>query len=210
MKIEPAHIYHIYNQGNNKATLFFDNADYDQFLTMLKKLVYPVSKILAYCIMPNHFHFLVQATEISAKYKQIGKVESSELSNAFRILQSAYAQYINKKYKRSGSLFRQKAKAKNIDDGDENYLFTAFQYIHQNPINAGLVSKIEDWPYSSFNDYAGSVNKSICDILLAEKLIGYNKNIFLWESYQFIRETEAQNIFLKRDFIVFNGMRSDR
>jgi putative transposase len=205
MHIEAGNIYHIYNQGNNKTTLFYDDADYRLFLRLFKKIVYPKSKTLAYCLMPNHFHFQTYATDISAKLKRIGKVESCELSNAFRILQSTYAQYINDKFRRSGSLFRQKAKAKCGFDGDENYLLNIFQYIHQNPLKAGLVCRIEDWPYSSFPDYLNSNKDSICDMELAEKLIGYKRSDLISKSYLLIDESDIQNIFIKQDFAQING-----
>ena len=199
MNITAENIYHIYNQGNNKETIFYEDADYCEFLTMFKKIVSPYSNLLAYCLMPNHFHFLNYCTQLSSSPKLIGKVESCELSNSFRILQSSYAQYVNGKYGRTGSLFKQKAKGKCLDEGDDNYPFTAFQYIHQNPLKAGLVTKMEDWKYSSFSDFINPGKESLCDIRLAEKLIGFDKNNFIWESYQFVDEKLLQGIFIKKD-----------
>jgi hypothetical protein len=60
--------------------------------------------------MPNHFHFEIYATRDSVKIKKVGNIISTELSNGFRLLQSNYAQYFNKRQKRTGSLFRQKKK----------------------------------------------------------------------------------------------------
>ncbi|MCW3092803.1 MAG: hypothetical protein JWP81_3872 [Ferruginibacter sp.] len=200
MKINAHEIYHIYNQGNNRQTIFYGEEDYREFLNLFRKYVYSHCKVLAYCLMPNHFHFLIYATEHSAILKRIGNIESCELSNGFRLLQSSYAQYINNKEKRTGSLFRQKAKAKSMNDGEAHYQFTAFQYIHQNPFKAGLVKNLEDWHYSSFRDYAGLRNGTICDRVLAERLICFNGADFIAAIYQNIKDDLLQKIFDKRDW----------
>jgi REP element-mobilizing transposase RayT len=62
--------------------------------------VFPHCKVLAYCLMPNHFHFEVYATTQSASMKKIGNIDTSELSNGFRLLQSNYAQSFNKRQNR--------------------------------------------------------------------------------------------------------------
>jgi REP element-mobilizing transposase RayT len=187
--------YHIYNQGNNQEKVFYNDTDYIQFLTLFKRFVLPNGKVLAYCLMPNHFHFLIHATDESAKLKPAGNISLCELSNGFRLLQSNYAQYFNKRNNRSGSLFRQKTKAKNLSEGDQNYGFTAFQYIHQNPFKAGLVTKIENWIYSSFIDYLGLRKGTICDQQLAFELIGFNKENFLEEAYAVLDENLKVKIF---------------
>jgi putative transposase len=154
---------------------------------------------LAYCLMPNHFHFLIYASDDSAKVVKIGNIDSVELSNGFRLLQSNYARYINQKTNRSGSLFRQKAKAKCMVDGDINYQFTAFHYIHQNPYRSELVYSLEDWPFSSFLDFAGLRNGTLCDRDLAERLIDFDKHNFIEEAYKPINDALLYNIFDRRD-----------
>jgi len=72
-------------------------------------------------------------------------------NNQIAILLRSYTRAFNKAYSRHGSLFQQNTKAINI--GDEKYLLTLLVYIHQNPIRSGLVSKAEDWPFSSYQDY---------------------------------------------------------
>ena len=198
MNIIADETYHIYNQGNNQETLFYEHADYIEFLNLFRKFIFPKCKVLAYCLMLNHFHFLIHATEDSAKKRRIGNIDSCELANGFRLLQSTYAQYINKKQNRSGSLFRQRTKAKGLIDGDKNYGFITFQYIHQNPLKAGLIKKLEDWQYSSFADYAGLRNGSICDKELAFQLIGIDITNFYKESYRDIDEALMPFIFYKR------------
>jgi REP element-mobilizing transposase RayT len=201
MNIIAGEIYHIYNQGNNRETIFFSDDDYVEFLQLFKKLVSPHCKVLAYCLMPNYFHFEIYATEESAKIKKVGNINSTQLSNGFRLLQSNYAQAFNKKQNRTGSLFRQKTKAKGMSDGSVNYGYIAFHYTHQNPLKANLVSKLEDWIYSSYPDYAGLRNGNLCDKKLAHQLIGFRKDNFIVESYKMIDEEITKKIFNKDDWI---------
>ena len=195
MNIIPNETYHIYNQGNNQEKIFYEDADYFEFLKLVRKYVLPNCEPLAYCLMPNHFHFLIQATELSAKNKPVGNINLCELSNGFRLLQSNYAQYINKKTGRSGSLFRQKTKAKSMAEGGKNYGFTAFNYIHQNPMKAGLVKLLENWRFSSFSDYAGMRNGTICNKQLAFDIIGFDRENFMKESYRGLDEDDINKIF---------------
>jgi len=195
MNIIANETYHIYNQGNNRERIFHEDADYIEFLKLFRKYVLPNCETLAYCLMPNHFHFLIQATELSAKNKLVGNLNLCELSNGYRLLQSNYAQYINKKKGRTGSLFRQKTKAKSLQDGHKNYGFIAFHYIHQNPLRAGLVQQLEDWDFSSFPDYAGRRNGTICKRELAFALIGLDKENFINEAGKHIDENKIKKIF---------------
>ncbi|XOV90983.1 MAG: hypothetical protein ACFHWX_12305 [Bacteroidota bacterium] len=125
----------------------------------------------------------------------LGTVESTQLANGFRLLCSGYANYFNKKYDRSGSLFRQKTKAKELESSDENYPFNCFHYIHQNPMTAGLCKKMEDWKFSSFNDYCNSQTNSFLVKDLSFDLIGVSQDDFYQESYQVIEDYKIKKIF---------------
>ena len=74
--------------------------------------------------------------------------------------------------------------AKPTDAG--NYYSKCFHYIHQNPLKAGIVKKLEDWEYSSFKDYAGLRNGTLIRKELAVKFCDYNKGTFIKDSYDFI------------------------
>lgn len=65
MKYSPNTIYHIYNQGNNKQIIFPEERNYIFFLKKVRKHLLPCVDILAYCLMPNHFHFLIYTNEKS-------------------------------------------------------------------------------------------------------------------------------------------------
>lgn len=193
MKVIANQLYHIYNQGNNREKIFLDKEDYLLFLKMYRQYVLPVADAICYCLMPNHFHFLINTTKKSVEEVVLGNIKSCKLANAFRLLCSSYANKYNKKYERSGSLFRQKTQAKNLEENQ--YAFICFQYIHQNPIKANLCDKMEEWEYSSFRDYAGFRNGTLCKYELAYSLIDISKNDFYNQSCTVISEKYLSNIF---------------
>ena len=187
MQLISNHLYHIYNQGNNQEKLFYTNDNYVYFLRKIRAEVLPYGHILAWCLMPNHFHFLIGTDAKSIQKFQFGNVEISRLSNAFRSIETSYTRAINKQENRSGSLFRQKTKAKclteeafNFEDITQTYApdffnlypSVCFNYIHQNPVKAGLVSKMEDWVFSSFQDYIGLRKGTLCNQELAKRWVG--------------------------------------
>jgi len=188
--------YHVYNQGNNKQQIFFTNENYLYFLKTYRTLVALHADTIAYCLMPNHFHFLVGTNEQSVKQIKVGSLTLSALSNGIRMLLSSYATAINKQQHKTGSLFSQKTKAKPLEQGSENYTRTAFHYIHQNPLEAGLVSSLNDWEYSSFKDYTGLRKGTLCNQKLARQLIDVKWSDLANETYEFYKNKEDRsNIF---------------
>ena len=162
MNITVPGIYHIYNRGNNQQPVFFSDANYIYFLHKCQKYIKPVSDIFAWCLMKNHFHFLINVTEQSLLPIKSGGISMPAIVNAFRLLQSSYAKGINKQESRSGNLFQQKTKAKLVT-GEIDYSVTAFFYIHQNPVVANIIASAEEWKYSSFQDYTGKRNGNLCN-----------------------------------------------
>ena len=136
--------YHLYNRGNNKQIIFFSEKNYIFFLAKVKDQLLPYSEIIAYCLMPNHFHFLLQPTENGLKERNtFGGKSMQELAYRIGILLSSYSQAINKQNKTTGSLFQQKTKAKilsEISNGSRiSYFEQCFHYIHQNPVKAKTI-----------------------------------------------------------------------
>lgn len=204
MKFIPQNIYHVYNQGNNKEIIFHERADYLIFLSLSKKLFTPVCEILSYCIMPNHFHFMIYSDDRCISLQQ-GGITIDTITNSVRKLLSGYARIYNKKYNHSGSVFRQKTKAKCLTNPEievslaysiTDYLYTCFHYIHQNPLKAALVTKIEDWEFSSFKDYANISNGNLINKRLAEEFNLYDVAKFIDESYLEIQEDLIKNMLL--------------
>lgn len=177
MKFAPGNLYHIYNQGNNKEQIFLCDEDYLIFIRLIRKLISPHAEILAYCLMPNHFHLMIYADErVQEEIKQ-GGIVIDPVTNGLRKLLSGYARIFNEKYNRSGSLFRQKTKAKNLSENliiesasvIPDYYSECFNYIHRNPRAGGLVKDLKDWQYSSYPDFAGLRKGNLCNKKLALK-----------------------------------------
>lgn len=189
-------LYHIYNRGNNKQKIFFKSDNYLYFLAKVRKFILPHCDILAYCLMPNHFHFLIAADKRTTFVKTIAGQERNVLTEGIRNMLSSYTLAINKQNKSSGSLFQQNTKAKPIVEGSVNYDLICFHYIHQNPLEARLAVKLEEWEYSSFKDYCGQRNGTLCNKELAIKLLDLDMKNFYSDTYKIIGDDDVKNLFL--------------
>lgn len=186
MNFKPNNIYHIYNQGNNRQLLFLTDRDYQTFLNYTGKLLLPHCDMLAYSLMPNHFHFQVNTKSSCVDILKQGGLNLDPLTNGIRKLLSSYTRIFNAHYNRSGSLFRQKTKAKCLTEENKiatnysrfDYCSTCFCYIHSNAVTAGLVKNAEDWKWSSYAYYAGLIPNGICNKSLASEFCGYNERDF--------------------------------
>ena len=150
--------YHIYNRGNNREDIFLEEKNYMYFLQKFDKYLGDKVSIYSYCLMPNHFHFLIKINEglnLSAKNNSGLTILEKSFKNFF----ISYAKSVNKKYKRTGSLFQYKFKRKLVDD--YGYLTALISYIHQNPIRAQLCDKEEDWKFSSYKDITENIEKRL-------------------------------------------------
>lgn len=185
--MEPETFYHIYNRGNNQLPLYFTRENYLYFLRKAEKYLLPHVDLIAYCLMPNHFHLLVFSRT---------NMQGRDFSNDLRVMLRSYTRAINNQEKRTGSLFQQHTKIKPLEGmdnshgmttgDDDNYPFTCFHYIHQNPMKAGLVKRMEDWEMSSFRDFAGLRNESLCNKKLACELLEVPESydLFVEQSYK--------------------------
>ena len=146
--------YHIYNRGNNGIAVFFENENYDYFLKLYHQYIYPIAETFAWCLMKNHFHFLVyirNEKEIlldSLEYSTVDKPRVVDPSKQFGHLFNAYTQAINKKYSRTGSLFEKPFERKRVTS--EKYLKNLIYYIHNNPVHHGFTQTIMEYPWSSY------------------------------------------------------------
>lgn len=133
-------IYHIMFRGVNKQNIFEEDFDFKVMCDYIKKLKKKFSfEIYAYCLMTNHVHLIL-------KEKNMG-----DISLIMNNLLTKYAIYFNSKYDRRGHLFENRYKSKAITSND--YLFASVRYIHQNPVKAFIVPKLEDYFWSSYNEY---------------------------------------------------------
>lgn len=165
--------YHIFNRGNEKRNIFTQPRDCKRFLQTFyyyqftgpkpsfskyaksdlnsfkpdleKKLV----KVLCYCLMPNHFHFLIK------------QLKSNGISNFLSQISNSYTKYFNTKYTRIGALLQ--GVFKNVRIETDEQLIHVSRYIHLNPVVSGLVKKPEEYKWSSYLEYI-TQNPFVCSI----------------------------------------------
>ena len=145
--------HHIYNRGVSKQIIFPEKESYYYFLNRLRyyKDKYEI-ELLAYCLMPNHFHFFVK--QMKNEYS---------ISSFLSSLLNSYTEGINKCYERTGTLFEGKIKSKQIVD--ETYFRWVIKYILENPVKAGLAVEITDWEFSNARDLLGLKRGSLIDLM---------------------------------------------
>ena len=181
MHFEPGHIYHVYNRGNNKTPIFFGHHNYLFLLRKIKEEWLFYCEIFCYCLMPNHFHFMMMAKQNGCENIILKNQPShlQELSKVIGKTLSSYTKAINIQNDTTGNLFQKKTKAKCLtcDDMDNNhrnqdYLINCFHYIHDNPLASHLVNDLKRWPYSSWPDYYGFRNETLCNKELTIERLG--------------------------------------
>ena len=137
--------YHIMNRGRRSENIFSDEKDYILFTELLKETSEMWNiRIASYCLVPNHYHMLVQTPE-------------ANISRSMRHLNGVYTQRYNRRHNCDGQLFR--GRYKSIIIYTDIYLLQAVRYIHRNPLRAGLVDKIDAYKWSSHKGYISIAKK---------------------------------------------------
>lgn len=148
-EFQPGAIFHIYNHAIDDYNLFYDDEDYDYFLQLFEdKLKKIPTSLYAYCLMPDHYHFLIQ------------QESDRKIFNLFNYLGISYAHYYNKKHERKGPIFRSPLQHIKVDN--DIYLLQLSKYIHLNPVRKELINNPEDWNYSDYrrwtdNDFTSKI-----------------------------------------------------
>jgi len=192
MQFIEGEVYHIYNRGNNGQRIFFKEENYIFFLKKMRKELPAHCEILAYCLMPNHFHLMALVKKSDSSDLQSNKTKSS-LQSAVGVLLRSYTRAIQNQENFQGSLFQQKTKAQLLNKSSGNGLnhpAICMHYIHQNPKRAGLTTNLEEWQYSSFNDYANLGLGTLCNKATGFSITGIKPENFLSESYDVISYAE--------------------
>lgn len=203
-KFAPETAHHVYNRGNGKMDIFRDEADYQNFLKRLSLAlgkpqrmpllgakgasfaainIQPVPpgsfSLIAYCLMPNHFHIeIFQHTDLPVS-KLISKVSTS------------YSMYFNRKYSHVGHVFQDQFKS--IPVLTDQQLIGLSAYIHQNPVTAGLVKKPDEWKYSSYHEYMAANPEDICN----KELV--SNQFASIDSYELFVEERGEDIKARRE-----------
>lgn len=157
-------IYHVMLRGINKQQIFEDEEDCEKFLWTLKETkAVSEYKLFAYCLMGNHIHLLI-------------KEEKEPLEQIFKRIGGKFVYWYNIKYQRVGHLFQDRFKSEPVED--DAYLFTVLRYIHQNPTRAKLCENVEDYKFSSYNEYTDRSwivdTDFILDIMSLDEFTAFN------------------------------------
>lgn len=153
--------YHVYNRGSEKRRIFEDQRDFKRFLKTLiyyqykgpktkfsnylsnqgfqPKLTQKNVEIIAYCLIPNHFHLLIK------------QIQEGGITDMIKKISLSYTKYFNTKNNRVGPLFQGQFKAVLVET-DEQLLHVS-RYIHLNPLSALLVKKLKRYKWSSYEEY---------------------------------------------------------
>jgi REP element-mobilizing transposase RayT len=151
--------YHFYNRGNNRQSIFFEVENYLYFLGGVKKYLLPAAQIVAYCLMPTHYHILVCIKKPSEVFKT--SEVSKQVSLAMQKFLISYTKAINKRFSRVGALFQGQFQAKPIQN--YSHLLNVCIYVHANPVKDGLVALPEDWIYSNYLEWLGQRDGALVD-----------------------------------------------
>jgi putative transposase len=142
-----ANIIHVFNRGINSEIVFRSDRNYLFFLRRIKELLIPkTASIIAYVLMPTHYHLLIQ-------------INNEDFSEVMGRLSLSYTKAVNREWERSGPLFESRFKAKLVDT--DKYILGLSRYIHLNPVSAHLVEKPEEWPYSNYLDLISQTDEAL-------------------------------------------------
>jgi len=146
----PGNFYHIYKRGARQKGIFRGKSNYLYVLGKMGKYckTFDLTPI-AYCLMPNHYHFLIRQNSENPAGLLPQRVFNS------------YTKAYNKRYQESGTLFEHRYQAKHVRN--EKYLLHLCRYIHANPVKDGIVGDLEDWPYSNYLEWIGAREGKLFD-----------------------------------------------
>jgi REP element-mobilizing transposase RayT len=177
--------YHIYNRGNNGETIFRHKENYLYFLKLYLHHFYLMVETFAYCLLPNHFHFVVwirsraEIEALAAKTLRVSQISGRGSSGqtlrvsavptpsqAFGNLCNAYAKAVNNRYGRTGSLFENPFGR--IPVTTDAYFYNLITYVHRNPQKHGIVDDFRNWPYSSYDAILHDKPTRVCKTAVLE------------------------------------------
>lgn len=173
--------YHVMNRGRRAEKIFHDKDDYQIFIDLLKETIEMWNiRVSAFCLLPNHYHLLVQTPD-------------ANLSRSMRHINGVYTQRYNSKHRCDGQLFR--GRYKSIVVSQDSYLLQLVRYIHKNPEKAGIVDKIDSYPWSSHKGYVSIAKKwDWINKVFILKMLSKNKNQWITRYRQLIRTDQDNDI----------------
>lgn len=137
--------YHLINRGNGRQQVFHKDGDYGAFIDLMLQAREKYSvRILAWCLMPNHFHLLVQP------------VQADQLNKWMQWLMTSHVRRYHRHYGTSGHVWQGRYKSFIVQDND--HLLTVARYIEANPVRAGISATAAQWPWSSHSARSAAIN----------------------------------------------------
>ncbi|OGO78226.1 MAG: hypothetical protein A2Y23_00470 [Clostridiales bacterium GWB2_37_7] len=149
-------VYHVIARGNNKEYIFKEGIDKGYFIKLLKDHCSTMGyQIFGYVLMDNHYHIVIQPMD-------------KKLQEIMHQINNKYSKYFNYKYKRVGHVFQGRYKSVLVQD--ERYMLKLIRYIHQNPVRAGMTSKVENYKWSSDIYYRKNIKSFINKEVISKML----------------------------------------
>lgn len=166
-------IYHVMMRGINRQSIFAEEGDKQRLLQIIKKYKAICDFLLfGYCFMDNHIHLLI-------------KEGREPFSTTIKRISSSYVFWYNHKYDRCGHLFQERYKSEVVES--DAYFLTVLRYIHQNPVKAGMVEKIQQYQWSSYHDYLMEQPKTADTKMALDMLsIDQSKAIELYNNFMWM------------------------
>src|SRR5438270_10504833 len=141
---QAGYCYHVLNRGNARSEVFHKTGDFTAFLQMINECsVRLPMRLLAYCLMPNHFHLVLRPHD------------DGDLSRWMQWLLSTHVRRYLKHYGHSGHVWQGRFKAFPIQD--DEHLITVVRYVERNPLRAHLVARAQEWVWSSLGSWSAGV-----------------------------------------------------
>ncbi|MBE7015350.1 MAG: transposase [Ruminococcaceae bacterium] len=189
-RISETGMYHVMFRGVGKQNIFNETADYVKLKELIRRVKEETEfELYAYCFMTNHVHLFIK------------EQNPGDLSIIMKRILGSYATWFNRKYIRAGALFNSRYKSEPVED--ERYFYGLTRYIHQNPQKAGIAKSIDEYKYSSYNEYAND-DPDITDIdFLLDMLGGSRKSAIT----QFI---EINGEVTQEDYTIIGTKRKSR
>lgn len=201
IRFENDGIYHVYNRSVDKKPMFTSDENYAFFIRQFDKYLSNYIKIYAYCLLGNHFHFMIKINDLTdlttfEKLTNLSKPKSTHdiVSHQFRKFFQSYSMAFNKQQNRIGTLFQTPFKRVRIEK--DSYLQELACYINTNAQKHKLVENFREWKWSSYHNIISNKNTK----LLKDELIAYFDNV---DNFIFCHEDYAKKIdAIEREFFI--------
>lgn len=218
-RFESNGVYHIYNRTVDRKPMFTSDRNYHFFIRQFDKYLSGYIKIYAYCLLGNHFHFMIKVNDLTdlttfeklsnldnennlTTSKKLSNLEESSqhktthniISHQFKKFFQSYAMAFNKEQNRIGTLFQTPFKRVRVED--ENYLLELICYINTNAQKHNLVKDFIEWKWSSFHNIISNKETK----LLKGEVIRYFNDV---ENFKYCHLEYARKIdSVERDFFI--------